>query len=67
MNNNTMQQGKIVEKKTYSVPEIACILGIKERNAYNLCHNTKDFKVLRFGRTIRVHKESFDQWFSCDS
>ncbi len=56
-----------VERKTYSVPEIACILGIKERNAYNLCHNTKDFKVLRFGRTIRVHKESFDKWFSCDS
>ncbi len=66
MEKNTMQ-GNGIEKKTYSVPEIACILGIKERNAYNLCHNTKDFKVLRFGRTIRVHKESFDKWFSCDS
>lgn len=63
MNNNTVPTEGI-EKKTYTVPEIACILGIKERNAYNLCHNTKDFRVLRFGRTVRVHKESFDKWFS---
>lgn len=63
MNETAQDEG--IEKKTYSVPEIAKILNIKDRNAYNLCRTTRDFRVLRLGRTVRVHKESFDAWFSC--
>ena len=63
MDKNIVQdQG--VEKKTYSVVEIAKILGISERSAYYFCSHTTDFRVLHLGRLVRIPKESFDQWFS---
>ena len=48
----------------YRVDEIAQLLAISNRAAYNLCNNTKDFKVLRLGTSIRVSKQSFDDWFA---
>lgn len=51
------------DKQTYTVAEIASILGISKRAAYNYCHRTKDFRVMRLGSIIRVHRESFDRWF----
>jgi excisionase family DNA binding protein len=49
-------------KFTYTPTEISKILGISKRSAYNLCNNTSDFKTIRIGRSVRVMKESFDQW-----
>ena len=63
MEENILQE-QGVEKKTYSVAEMAKILGISNRSAYNLCKHTCDFRVLRLGRSVRIHKESFDKWFS---
>ena len=40
------------------------ILAISKRSAYQLCSRTSDFRVLHVGRTVRIHKESFDRWFS---
>lgn len=51
-------------EKLYTVSDIALMLKISNRKAYDLCHNTKDFKIVRLGRCVRVHKESFDEWFS---
>ena len=48
----------------YKVEEIAQILAISPRAAYNLCNTTKDFRVLRIGTSIRVNKQSFDNWFA---
>lgn len=48
----------------YRVEEIAQLLAISPRAAYNLCNTTKDFKVLRIGTSIRVNKKSFDSWFA---
>ena len=48
----------------YRVDEIAQLLAISNRAAYNLCNTTKDFKVLRLGTSIRVSKQSFDDWFA---
>ena len=48
----------------YKVEEIAQILAISSRAAYNLCKSTKDFKVIRIGTSIRVNKQSFDSWFA---
>ena len=59
-----MVQDEGVEKKTYSVVEIAKILGISERSAYFFCSHTTDFRVLHLGRLVRIPNESFDQWFS---
>ena len=53
----------VKQKSTYTVQEIAEILGISLRSAYNLCNDPMNFKVLHIGRSIRIHKESFDQWF----
>ena len=48
----------------YRVDEIAQLLAISNRAAYNLCSTTKDFKVIRLGTSIRVSKQSFDDWFA---
>lgn len=48
----------------YRVEEVAQLLAISNRAAYNLCNSTKDFKVLRIGTSIRVSKQSFDDWFA---
>ena len=48
----------------YRIDEIAQLLAISNRAAYNLCNTTKDFKVIRLGTSIRVSKQSFDDWFA---
>ena len=52
------------EPLVYRVEEIAQILAISSRAAYNLCKSTKDFKVIRIGKSVRVNKQSFDSWFA---
>ena len=48
----------------YRAEEIAQILAISSRAAYNLCKSTKDFKVIRIGKSVRVNKQSFDNWLA---
>ncbi len=51
-------------KLVYTVKEISLMLGISLRSAYYLCNDTKDFKIVKLNeRSIRVNKESFDNWF----
>ena len=52
------------EPLVYRVEEIAQLLAISPRAAYNLCNTTKDFRVLRIGTSIRVNKQSFDNWLA---
>lgn len=52
------------EPLVYRVEEIAQLLAISPRAAYNLCNTTKDFRVLRIGTSIRANKQSFDNWFA---
>lgn len=50
---------------TYTAEQVAKILGVSIRKAYNLCESTTEFKVIRLGkRCLRIHKESFDKWFN---
>ena len=39
-------------------------MAISSRAAYNLCKSTKDFKVIRIGKSVRVNKQSFDNWLA---
>ena len=57
--------GKIerIEKSVYTVKEIAMLLGVSERHANNYCKATDDFTVARIGASIRIKKDSFDEWF----
>ena len=57
-------QAARLEPLVYRVEEIAQLLAISSRAAYNLCNATKDFRVLRIGTSIRVNKQSFDSWFA---
>ena len=49
-------------KLVYTVDDIARMLAISLRSAYNLCNSTTEFRVLRVGGSIRVPKDSFDAW-----
>ena len=49
-------------KLVYTAEEIARMLAISLRSAYNLCNSTTEFRVLRVGGSIRVPKDSFDAW-----
>ena len=49
-------------KLVYTVEEVAQMLAISQRAAYNLCNSTTEFRVLRAGGSIRIPKDSFDAW-----
>ena len=49
-------------KLVYTVEEIARMLAISLRSAYNLCNSTTEFRVLRACGSIRIPKDSFDAW-----
>lgn len=63
MSQENMKLTNPVEARLYTVGEIAQILKISTRKAYDMCHQTEDFKIVRMGKSIRVRKDSFDQWF----
>ena len=48
----------------YTVNDIARMLAISLRSAYNLCNSTTEFRVLRVGGSIRIPKDSFDVWLN---
>ena len=47
----------VAKDSIYTVKEIAQILRISERSAYNFINKTTDFKVLRIGRCLRVYRD----------
>ena len=57
--------GSSLVQQTYTVEQIASILGVSIRTAYYLCDETHDFIVKRVGkRCLRINKQSFDKWFN---
>lgn len=55
-----------IDSKTYTVHDVAKILNLTERTAYNFCNKTKEFEVKHIGRLIRIKKDSFDKWFETE-
>ena len=55
---NSLKAPKLV----YTVQEVAQLLAISQRAAYNLCNSTTEFRVLRAGGSIRIPKDNFDAW-----
>ncbi|MEG2138943.1 MAG: helix-turn-helix domain-containing protein [Oscillospiraceae bacterium] len=53
-------------KRTYTVREVADILGISSSAAYTLVR-TEPFKTVRIGTAIRISKASFDDWLDKQS
>lgn len=48
-------------KRTYTVEEVAYMLGIGKSKAYALVKEGH-FRSVRIGATIRISKQSFDEW-----
>lgn len=59
-NNQTLPN---CEKRVYTVKEVASILEVSDRHAYNFCNSTTEFEVIKIGKSIRIKKNSFDKWF----
>lgn len=49
------------QRLTYTVQEIAEILGISAKSAYKLV-NSGQFSCKRIGRILRISRASFNQW-----
>ena len=61
IDDGAMRNEKQSNKRTYTVEEIAEILGIGRTAAYSLVHSGV-FKSIRVGSAIRISKVSFDEW-----
>ena len=48
-------------KRVYTVQEIGEILQISKSKAYELCKQNL-FRTINVGRSVRISKESFDNW-----
>ena len=56
-----VSDGKVKEKRTYSIDEIQQILDISRSTAYLLIKRNL-FKSVKVGKQIRISKKSFDEW-----
>jgi len=56
----TIQENPVL-KRTYTVKEIAEILGIGKTAAYSFVKENH-FKIVKVGAAIRISKNSFDEW-----
>ena len=50
-----------LECRTYTVNDIAVLLGVSQARAYRLVQEGL-FKSVRIGNAIRIPKRSFDKW-----
>lgn len=53
------------QSRTYTVNDIAAILGIGRASAYKLA-NSGAFKTIRIGNMIRISRKSFEDWLKAE-
>ena len=53
------------QSRTYTVNDIAVILGIGRATAYKLA-NSGLFKTIRIGNMIRISRKSFEDWLKSE-
>ena len=51
--------------RTYTVDDIAAILGIGRSSAYKLAKSGA-FKIIRIGNMIRISRQSFEDWLEME-
>ena len=61
MSTNTPNEKGTPQSRTYTVNDIAAILGIGRASAYKLA-NSGLFKTIRIGNMIRISRKSFEDW-----
>lgn len=58
-------ENKAPQNRTYTVDDIAAILGIGRASAYRLAKSGA-FKIIRIGNMIRISRKSFEDWLGMD-
>ena len=53
------------KNRTYTVEDIAAILGIGKSSAYKLA-NSGEFQTIRIGNMIRISRKSFEDWLEME-
>lgn len=65
MSTNTSNEKGTPQSRTYTVNDIAAILGIGRATAYKLA-NSGLFKTIRIGNMIRISRKSFEDWLKME-
>ena len=65
MSTNTPNEKGTLQSRTYTVNDIAAILGIGRATAYKLA-NSVAFKTIRIGNMIRISRKSFEDWLKME-
>ena len=65
MSTNTPNEKGTPQSRTYTVNDIAAILGIGRATAYKLA-NSGVFKTIRIGNMIRISRKSFEDWLKSE-
>lgn len=65
MSTNTPNEKGTPQSRTYTVNDIAAILGIGRTSAYKLA-NSGLFKTIRIGNMIRISRKSFEDWLKAE-
>lgn len=58
---STPNENRTPQNRTYTINDIAAILGIGRSSAYKLA-NSGAFKIIRIGNMIRISRKSFEEW-----
>ena len=62
---NTSNEKRTPQNRTYTVDDIASILGGGRTTAYKLA-NSGLFKTVRVGNMIRISRKSFEDWLGME-
>ena len=62
---STSNEKKVPQNRTYTVDDIAAILGIGRSSAYKLA-KSRAFKIIRIGNMIRISRQSFEDWLEME-
>ena len=65
MSTNTSNEKGTPQSRTYTVNDVAAILGIGRASAYKLA-NSGLFKTIRIGNMIRISRKSFEDWLKAE-
>ena len=62
---STSGEKGLPQNRTYTVDDIAAILGIGRTSAYKLAKSGA-FKIIRIGNMIRISRKSFEDWLEME-
>ena len=65
MTTSAPEENKRPQSRTYTVSDIATILGVGRATAYKLAKSGA-FQTIRIGNMIRISRKSFEDWLKAE-